>query len=114
MPAPEVALVLVHRNEHSPRVRLRSADPVSREMAAAGRISCTTWVMFALSHLSIAYAILAVGDLRMAAIFAVNVLAACSSSGSRRTSGFGSPAQGNARADGLVPRDHSRPARFSR
>lgn len=41
----------------------------------AHAISCTTWLLFALSHLStVIYAIFAVYDLRMAAIFTANLL----------------------------------------
>jgi uncharacterized protein with PQ loop repeat len=75
--APEVALVLFTAMN---TVRVLAYVPqilrVVRDGGRAEAISCTTWVMFALSHLStVAYAILALGDLRMAAIFAANVLA---------------------------------------
>jgi uncharacterized protein with PQ loop repeat len=77
MTAPEVAVVLFTAMN---TVRVFAYVPqilrVARDGGRAEAISCTTWVMFAFSHLStVAYAILAVGDLRMAAIFAVNMLA---------------------------------------
>src|SRR5262245_9047578 len=77
MTAPEVALVLFTAMN---TLRVLAYVPqilrVARDRDRAEAISCATWVMFALSHLStVAYAILAVGDLRMAAIFAANVLA---------------------------------------
>jgi len=77
MTAPEVAMVLftamntVRALAYVPQI-LRIAPDGGRAEA----ISSTTWVMFALSHLStVAFAILAVSDLTMAAIFAANVLA---------------------------------------
>lgn len=46
-----------------------------RDADGARAISCTTWTLFALSHLStIGYALTVVHDLRMAAIFGVNTL----------------------------------------
>jgi uncharacterized protein with PQ loop repeat len=77
MDAPEVALVLFTAMN---TVRVLAYVPqilrVARDGGRAEAISCTTWVMFALSHLStVTYAILAIGDLRMAAIFAANTLA---------------------------------------
>jgi uncharacterized protein with PQ loop repeat len=77
MNAPEVTLVLFTAMN---TVRVLAYVPqilrVARDGGCAEAISCTTWVMFALSHLStVAYAILALDDLRMAAIFAANVLA---------------------------------------
>src|SRR5262249_42713914 len=49
---------------------------VVRDTGGAAAISCTTWVMFALSHLSaVAYAMLTVSDTRMAMVFAANFVA---------------------------------------
>ena len=50
---------------------------VARDIAGAEAISCATWIMFALSHLStVAYAMLTVEDIRMAIVFTAN-FAAC-------------------------------------
>jgi hypothetical protein len=50
---------------------------IARDRHGAEAISCVTWLLFALSHLStVTYAWLALGDLGMAAVFAAN-LAAC-------------------------------------
>ena len=49
---------------------------IARDRSGARAISCTTWGLFAVSHLStVGYALLIASDLRMAAIFAAN--AAC-------------------------------------
>ena len=46
---------------------------VARDRSGAGAISCTTWRLFAASHLStVAYALLALQDWRMAAVFGAN------------------------------------------
>jgi len=75
--ASEVAVVLFTAMNS---VRLLAYVPqilrVARDCRGAEAISCWTWVMFALSHLTtVAYAILAVGDSQLAAIFAANMLA---------------------------------------
>jgi uncharacterized protein with PQ loop repeat len=77
MTAPEVALVLfTAMNTGRVLAYVPQILRVARDGGRAEAISCTTWTMFALSHLStVAYAILAVGDLRMAAIFGANVFA---------------------------------------
>jgi hypothetical protein len=50
---------------------------IARDRGGAEAISLCAWGLFALSHLStIVYALFALGDARMAAIFAAN-LAAC-------------------------------------
>lgn len=48
---------------------------VARDRDGAAAVSCLTWLMFALSHLStVAYALIVIEDWRMAAIFGVNLL----------------------------------------
>ncbi len=48
---------------------------VARDRDGAAAVSCLTWLMFAVSHLStVAYALIVVDDWRMAAIFAVNLM----------------------------------------
>jgi uncharacterized protein with PQ loop repeat len=48
---------------------------VARDQNGAAAVSCTTWGLFAVSHLStVAYAVLAVEDWRMSAVFASNLL----------------------------------------
>lgn len=52
---------------------------VARDTDGAQAISCTTWIMFALSHLSaVAYAMLTVDDRWMAMVFAANFIASTS------------------------------------
>ena len=49
---------------------------IARDTRGADGVSCTTWGLFALSHLStVAYAVLTLGDWGMAAVFSAN--AAC-------------------------------------
>jgi uncharacterized protein with PQ loop repeat len=77
MTAPEVAL---HLFTAMNTVRLLAYVPqivcIARDDGRAEAISCMAWMMFALSHVStVAYAILGLGDLRMAALFAANMLA---------------------------------------
>ena len=48
---------------------------IGRDTQGAGAISYATWILFGVSHLStVAYAMLVVDDLRMAAVFAANTL----------------------------------------
>jgi uncharacterized protein with PQ loop repeat len=48
---------------------------IARDEQGAGAISYTTWIMFAVSHLStVAYALLAVGDWKMAVVFGANTV----------------------------------------
>jgi hypothetical protein len=77
MTAPEVALVMfTAMNTVRLLAYVSQIVCVARDGGRAEAISCTAWTMFALSHVStVAYAILAVGDLRMAALFTANVLA---------------------------------------
>lgn len=49
---------------------------IARDSRGAGGVSCTTWGLFAVSHIStVAYALLTLGDWRMAMVFGAN--AAC-------------------------------------
>ena len=77
MTAPEVALVLfAAMNTARAFAYVPQILRIARDSGRAEAISCTTWAMFAASHLStVAYAILALDDLQMAAIFAANALA---------------------------------------
>ena len=48
---------------------------VASDRDGAAAVSCMTWLLFAVSHLStVAYAIVVIGDWRMAAIFAANLV----------------------------------------
>jgi uncharacterized protein with PQ loop repeat len=48
---------------------------VIRDREGAAAVSCTTWLLFAVSHMStVAYALLVIGDWRMAIVFAANLL----------------------------------------
>jgi hypothetical protein len=48
---------------------------VIRDREGATAVSCMTWLLFSLSHLStVVYALLVIGDWRMAVIFLANLL----------------------------------------
>lgn len=49
---------------------------IARDQGDARAVSCATWSLFATSHLAtVAYALTVVGDLTMAAVFTLNMLA---------------------------------------
>lgn len=49
---------------------------IARDQGDARAVSCTTWSLFALSHLAtVSYALTVIGDLTMAAVFALNGIA---------------------------------------
>src|SRR5262245_7127290 len=77
MTAPEVALVLFTvTNTFRVLAYVPQIMRIARDRGRAEAVSCATWVMFALSHLStVAYAILVVDDWRMAVLFGANLLA---------------------------------------
>ena len=48
---------------------------IASDRTGAAGVSCTTWSLFALSHLStVAYAVLTLDDWRMAAVFTANAV----------------------------------------
>lgn len=49
---------------------------IARDQGDARAVSCATWSLFAISHLAtVAYALMVVGDITMAAVFSLNMLA---------------------------------------
>jgi uncharacterized protein with PQ loop repeat len=78
MTTPELAaLLFTALNAARVLAYLPQVVRIARDRHGAEAISCFTWSLFALSHFStVAYALIALDDARMAAIFAAN-LAAC-------------------------------------
>jgi uncharacterized protein with PQ loop repeat len=74
-PADVALLVFTTCNTARVLAYLPQIVKISRDTQGATAISYTTWMLFGVSHLStVAYAVLAVNDWRMAAVFAANTL----------------------------------------